>query len=194
MKNKMKLVLSIFMATCLLFGCQHKNKKDDYELVQTYIEASVNQFKKAKIEVVLNSEDETVYSRVMLVEKTSNGSNYNMKVKELSDDLYGESLYKKTESNGTLNSEETKNLFPKKEQFKKDKILNFVKEEDTVTFKIPKENVIDIFNLKVQDLNKISDDGVSITLNIKDEKIVEYRYTYLTTNNLVTKIVGQFDF
>lgn len=196
MNKRIKNLLLILVASIsfTLFACNKNNKKDDYEVMQELIETSVNEFNKAKINISLNSEDMVVYSEIIDINRSNENITYTKKVKQLADDLYEESLYDEQSSDGTLSKEETNNMFIKKDQFNKSKVENFIKEDSVISFTINKENYIEVFDLKIQDLNKIADGGIKVTLKTENNKINEYTYKYVTSNNLQVSIIVSFEF
>lgn len=191
-KSRKLLIVLISILTISLVGCNKQNKKDEYQIIQESISTGVDSFKSATLETKLTSNETLLYSKTMNVIKAKAGSSYTMLVKELSDSLFSDSLHKETTSNGTLTSEETKSLFPSKEQFKKDKINNFTTNNNVTTFTVLKENLVEIFAIKNQDINKISNEGIKVTLISENNKLKEYNYEYKTNDNINVLIKGVF--
>lgn len=192
MKNNHKTFLAIITLafSFLLSGCQCV--KDDSVAIQQIMENSLAGFKSANIAMDLKTDELIVYKKEMDIIKKENGSLYSIDIQKLSDDLYSDSMYEEEYYTGQFSQEETKSILPNALQFNENKLDDYKKENNKITCTISKDNMMSIFGLNIQDINKISNNGIDVELLIDNDKIIKYTYIYDTIDNIKVTIVGEF--
>ena len=133
-------------------------------------------------------------NKVISVIKNDTGASHITKTKELSSSLYEESMYQESQTSGSLTNEELLSLFPSSEQFKSDKISVIIDNQNQTQYLINKDSLMSVFDLKINEVNKISNDGVKVTFKYQDGKINEYLYSYKTIDNIDVIIKGTFNY
>ena len=187
-----KIISLIVLAFCCVICACKKEEETHVVGIEQILDLSVSSYKSAKIEIALSDDDFIVYNKKIEVIKNEQGSIYSLEIKELADDLYSSSMYKISNSSGLLNKEETSKLFPKGSQFNQDKISEYKMENNKITFKVDKSNIMSVFGLEIQDISKISDDGIAIEMTIKNDRVETYRYMYTGIDGIVALIIGEF--
>jgi len=176
------------------FGGCSCSDKEDTNSIETSIKESIETFKQSKIEMKLTNGETILYHKVIDLIRTETGASHTTKIKELSPSLYEESMYQESENNGTLTNEELKEIFPSSEQFKGDKISVILDNENEKHYVISKDNLMSVFDLKIQEMNKISNEGIKVIFIYESNKINEYSYVYKTTDNIDVVIKGTFTY
>lgn len=185
MKYRLKNIITLItLVLCFVFtGCNF-NKDDNVFDFQQVIDNSFSNFKSANINITLTSSELEVYNQKTQIIKKDTGSLYSTEVKKLAQDLFSPSMYELEYKSGQLDEMNTKALLLDGANFKQDKLSNYKKEENKITGIILKENLMGFLSLHIQDVNKISNDGVNVEFILENERIIEYKYSYNTIDNI----------